>query len=87
MAPAITSAAVGHLDRGQRRSASPCPPPARPAPALTESGALPAGLTFTDNGNGTATIAGTPAAGSGGSYPITITATNAAGGGDPDASR
>ena len=50
-----------------------------PAAALTESGALPSGFTFTDNGNGTATIAGTAAAGSGGSYPITITATNASG--------
>ncbi len=50
-----------------------------PAPALTETGALPAGLTFVDNTNGTATISGTPAAGSGGSYPITITATNASG--------
>ena len=50
-----------------------------PAPALTETGALPAGLTFVDNGNGTATISGTPAAGTGGSYPITITATNASG--------
>jgi hypothetical protein len=45
-------------------------------PAITESGTRPSGLTFTDNGNGTAAIAGTPAAGSGGSYPITITATN-----------
>jgi hypothetical protein len=50
-----------------------------PAPALTETGALPSGLTFTDNGNGTATIAGTAASGSGGSYPLTITATNASG--------
>jgi hypothetical protein len=50
-----------------------------PSPALTETGALPAGVTFTDNGNGTATISGTPASGSGGSYPITITATNALG--------
>ena len=33
-------------------------------------------MTFTDNGNGTATLAGTPAAGTGGTYPITITATN-----------
>jgi hypothetical protein len=31
-----------------------------PAPALSESGSLPAGLTFIDNGNGTAAIAGTP---------------------------
>jgi hypothetical protein len=51
-----------------------------PAPALTESGALPAGITFTDNGDGTATISGTPAAGSGGSYPVLLTATNPAGG-------
>ena len=33
-------------------------------------------MTFTDNGNGTATLAGTPAAGTSGSYPITITAAN-----------
>jgi hypothetical protein len=45
-------------------------------PTVTESGTLPAGLTFTDNGNGTATIAGTPAAASGGAYTITVTATN-----------
>jgi len=50
-----------------------------PTATLTESGALPAGLTFADQGNGTATIAGTPADGTGGSYPITITATSSAG--------
>jgi putative Ig domain-containing protein len=50
-----------------------------PAPALTESGTLPAGLAFTDHGTGTADIAGTPAAGSGGSYPVTITADNGLG--------
>ena len=50
-----------------------------PTPALTESGTLPNGLTFTDNGDGTATIAGTPAVGSGGSYSITVTATNTLG--------
>jgi hypothetical protein len=48
-------------------------------PALTESGTLPDGLGFTDNQDGTATIAGTPVVGSGGAYPITITATNALG--------
>jgi large repetitive protein len=48
-----------------------------PAPSLTETGPLPAGVTFTDNGDGTATISGIPA--SGGSYPILITATNAFG--------
>jgi hypothetical protein len=50
-----------------------------PAPAISETGALPAGLTFVDNHNGTATLAGTAAAGTGGSYPITISATSTAG--------
>jgi putative Ig domain-containing protein len=51
-----------------------------PAPSLSDNSAtLPTGVSFTDNGNGTATIAGTPATGSGGTYPVTITATNAAG--------
>jgi hypothetical protein len=31
------------------------------ATTLTEAGSLPAGVTFTDNGDGTATLAGTPA--------------------------
>jgi sugar lactone lactonase YvrE len=50
-----------------------------PAPSLTETGALPIGVTLTDNGNGTARLAGTPAAGTSGSYPITITASNGVG--------
>jgi len=50
-----------------------------PVPALTETGTLPAGVTFTAAGNGTATLAGTPAAGTGGSYPLTLTATSTAG--------
>ena len=32
-----------------------------PTAALSETGALPSGVTFTDNGDGTATLAGTPA--------------------------
>jgi hypothetical protein len=48
-----------------------------PAPAhLSLSGALPSGVTFVDNGDGTATIAGNPASGTGGPYPVTITAAN-----------
>jgi len=47
-----------------------------PVPTLSVSGALPAGVSFTDNGNGTATIAGTPATGSGGVYVLTLTASN-----------
>jgi hypothetical protein len=50
-----------------------------PTPALTETGALPSGVTFVDNGNGTATLSGTPAAGTGKTYAITFTATNAVG--------
>jgi hypothetical protein len=48
-----------------------------PVPSLTRKGALPSGVTFTDNGNGTATISGVPS--TGGNYPILITATNAYG--------
>jgi hypothetical protein len=50
-----------------------------PTPALSETGALPSGVTFTDNGNGTATLAGTPAEGTQGTYPLVITATNTSG--------
>ena len=47
-----------------------------PTAALTETGPLPSGVSFIDNGDGTATLAGTPAVGTRGSYPITITANN-----------
>jgi hypothetical protein len=49
------------------------------ATTMTKTGALPGGVSFTDNGDGTATLAGTPAAGTAGSYPLTVDATNAAG--------
>ena len=78
-APVITSAAAATSIVGSAFSFT-VRTTGAPAPALTESGALPAGVTFTGNGDGTATIAGTPEAGSGGSYPILITATNSAGG-------
>ncbi len=49
-----------------------------PTPSLSiGSSALPGGVNFTDNGDGTATLAGTPANGSASSYPLTITATGA----------
>ena len=50
-----------------------------PAPALAETGRLPDGLTFTDHGNGTATITGARPSGSSGHYLVTITATNTKG--------
>jgi hypothetical protein len=78
VAPTITSASSATSNVGAAFSFT-VTTTGSPAPALTETGALPSGLTFKDNGNGTATISGTPAAGTGGSYPITITATNATG--------
>jgi Putative Ig domain len=51
-----------------------------PTPVLSiSSGSLPSGLTFHDNGNGTASIAGKPAAGTGGVVGLTLRATNFAG--------
>ena len=47
-----------------------------PTTAIVESGSLLTGVTFTDNGDGTADLAGTAAAGTAGSYPITITASD-----------
>ena len=44
-----------------------------PTPTVTLTGALPAGVTFTAT-PGAAVITGTPAAGTAGSYPLTITA-------------
>jgi hypothetical protein len=56
-----------------------------PSPALSiTSGTLPTGVTFTDDGDGTATLAGTPAAGTGGSHALTIKASNGA---SPDATQ
>ncbi|HET6815758.1 MAG TPA: putative Ig domain-containing protein [Mycobacteriales bacterium] len=50
-----------------------------PTPTLTSSGALPAGVSFTDNGTGTASLAGTPDAGTAGDYTLKITAANSLG--------
>jgi N-acetylneuraminic acid mutarotase len=47
-----------------------------PAPTLSAYGTLPPGLAFNNNGNGTATISGTPPASSTGSYQVTVTASN-----------
>jgi hypothetical protein len=50
-----------------------------PLPAFSETGTLPAGVSFTDSGNGTAALAGAPDAGAGGAYTVMISATNTAG--------
>ena len=48
-----------------------------PAPIhLSESGSLPAGIAFVDQGNGSALLSGTAGAGTGGVYTLIITAAN-----------
>jgi hypothetical protein len=47
-----------------------------PAVALSESGTLPAGVVYTDLGNGNGRIAGTPEFGTGGKYVISLKAKN-----------
>lgn len=49
------------------------------------SATLPTGVQFVDNANGTATLAGTPAVGTIGTYAFTITVTNGIGSGDTQA--
>jgi hypothetical protein len=71
--PAIASAAVAAFQTGTASSFT-VTTTGFPAVAITESGALPAGVTFVDDGNGTATLAGTPTAG--GVFSLTITAAN-----------
>ena len=74
-APAITSANAANFAEGAA-GAFTVTATGSPTPALTETGALPSGVTFTDNGNGTATLSGTPVTGTHGTYPLTITASN-----------
>jgi hypothetical protein len=50
----------------------------QPLPTITESGSLPSGVSFT-GGTGSATLSGTPGSGTGGTYALTFTATNAVG--------
>ncbi|QOR71992.1 putative Ig domain-containing protein [Ruania alkalisoli] len=47
-----------------------------PVPDVTITGGLPAGLTLSDLGSGTVAITGTPEAATGGTYPVTVTASN-----------
>ena len=79
-APTITSAA-GRL-HAEPAGAVAITTTGSPTPKITESGTLPAGLTFTDNGNGTALLSGTPTAT--GTVNLTITASN---GISPDATQ
>ena len=53
--------------------------PAYPPSVITETGTLPRGVTFQTEYNGTALLAGTPAAGTAGKYYVTLSAKNSAG--------
>lgn len=77
-APAITSLASATFQTAQAGTFTVTTTgfPTSASMSITQTGALPAGVTFTNNNNGTATLAGTPNAGTGGTYAITITANN-----------
>ncbi|HEX2805084.1 MAG TPA: Ig domain-containing protein [Kineosporiaceae bacterium] len=78
IAPAFTSAGSAAFTVGAPGT-FPVTTTGNPAAAVTLTGTLPAGVTFTAGANGTATLSGTPAAGTANSYPLTLTATNTLG--------
>lgn len=71
----FTSPATATLVAGAAGSFTVAAASTEGTPRLTLAGTLPAGLAFTDNGNGTATIAGTPTVA--GSAAVTVTASTA----------
>jgi hypothetical protein len=77
-APAITSPASGGLGEGIAGSIA-ITTSGFPSPTLSEAGTLPPGVQFKAGANGTATLSGIPTGTTPGTYPITITATSAAG--------
>jgi len=77
-APAITSPSAASFTTGTPGSFTITATGSAPL-KFTKSGNLPKGVTFVDNGNGTASISGTPAPKTGGTYTLTITAKNGLG--------
>jgi hypothetical protein len=82
-APVITSANAATFTVGAAGSFT-VTTTGSPVAGLSEVGTLPSGVTFVDNGDGTATLSGTPVAGSAGTYALTLTASN---GVSPDATQ
>ena len=84
-APSITSAASTTFTAGVTNTftvAVLTPSNGYPTPSFTEVGGLPLGVSFTDDGNGDATLSGTPSTsgiGTGGTYSLTFTAANGVG--------
>ena len=78
--PAITSAATATAEVGSPFTFAVTTSGTAPVTLALAAGTLPTGLTYTPGAvAGTGTIAGTPAAGTGGTYPITFTANNITG--------
>ena len=75
-APAITSAATATFLTGSENAFT-VRTVGRPVPRLAQVKPLPAGVTFTDNGNGTGTLRGTPAGA--GKFALKFDASSAAG--------
>ena len=75
-APTITGAANSTVTAGQPLSFS-LQATGFPAPSLTAAGTLPTGVSFTDNGNSTASLAGSPY--QSGTYPLRFAAMNSQG--------
>jgi hypothetical protein len=84
VAPTITSANLTTFMIGSTSNTFPVSATGTASITLSETGALPNGVTFVDNGGGSATLSGNPALGTNGTYPITITASN---GFSPDATQ
>lgn len=78
LAPVITSAAGTTLTFGSMGTFT-ITASGYPLPTVTTGGTLPGGIMVTDNGNGSATIGGTPK--SAGIFPLTVTAANGVGDG------
>jgi uncharacterized protein YegP (UPF0339 family) len=77
-APVITSPIIDHIDARVPVNFT-VTTTGTPTPSLSESGTLPPGITFVDNGNGSATISGQASTVNTGFYFVTITATSSAG--------
>ncbi len=75
VAPQFTSAPSAAFTIGAQGSFT-VTAPGSPTPSFSENATLPNGVHFVDNGNGTATFLGAPAAGTKGAYNIEITASN-----------
>jgi LmbE family N-acetylglucosaminyl deacetylase len=80
IAPSVTVPSSASFEVGVAGSVS-VKAAGSPLPGLTIEGALPDGVTFHDNGDGTATLMGTPSAsvttpGTSRAFPLTVTATS-----------